>query len=159
MKKLLTILSVCTLLLSSCSKDDDNATPIETQVPKTWANMKGPWQFTKLKRPNGAVVDFQPVCVGNKNAILVFKSDDSNSYKEMLLQFFNANCFIENNISTYCIFEENAIFSTNSFPFLEDGKVVSLTQNTMDIEIPSGIRTCNAFIGEATGYSLVRFKQ
>jgi hypothetical protein len=159
MKKLITILSVCTLLLSSCSKDDDNATPVETQVPKTWANMIGPWQFTKLKRPNGSVVDFQPVCVGNKNAVLVFRNDTSNSYKEMLLQFFNANCVIENDFSSYCIFEDNAIFSTNSFPFLEDGKVVSLTQNTMVIEIPTGTRTCNAFIGEATGYSLVRFQQ
>ena len=41
MKKLLLFLSVCTLLLSSCNKDDDNNTP--KQVPVTPNNLKGTW--------------------------------------------------------------------------------------------------------------------
>lgn len=156
MKKLITILSVFTLFLSSCSKDDD--VPQEPQqLAKTWDNMLGPWKITKLKRPNGTVVDFQPVCAG-KIAVIDF-TYDNNMIKEMQLDFFNASCQIESLFEGYFVFDDNGVFIQNPIPFLQDGKVVSLTQNTMEIVIPTGTRTCEAFVGEATGYSLVRFQQ
>jgi hypothetical protein len=155
MKKFITFLSVFTLILSSCSKND-NAPQEDPQLAKKWGNMLGPWQITKLKRPDGSVVNFQSVCAG-KIAVIDF-TYDSNMTKEMQLDFFNTSCQVESLFEGYFVFDDNGVFIQNPLPFLQDGKVVSLTKNTMEIIIPTGTRTCEAFVGEATGYSLVRFQ-
>ncbi|SEQ13332.1 hypothetical protein [Flavobacterium urocaniciphilum] len=153
MKKTI-ILLVVILSLLSCSKNDDNP-QTESQVTKSWENILGPWKFTKLKRADGSVVDFQPVCAG-KRVVIDFTNQPGD--KQMTVYFFNSTCVTDDEAVFYNQFLENDTFNAQSLPMLAGAKITSLTENSMEIIVPSGTKTSDSFVGEATGYSLVRFQ-
>jgi hypothetical protein len=155
MKKIL-VLGLVMLFIFSCNKDD-NETNEETQVEKTWANVLGNWKLIKLKRPDGTIDDYTPQCP-SKIAVLLFKNPfPETSFYRSSVDYYDQSCLqnIDFGDSSNPL-SSQSVFANSLVSLIESAKIVSLTQNTMEVIITNGSRANDAYQGLATAYYFVR---
>lgn len=126
MKKLILFLSVIALIISSCSKDDDN-TP--KQLPLTPDNLKGTWYIKQIIKPDGSVINYQGKCTTKKDYVRMWGFIENKA--ELIV---NGDDCVYTNQQSYCsdfLVVGNKITACSYF-FM--GTVSDLTANSLRID-------------------------
>jgi hypothetical protein len=151
MKKLI-LLSFIGFTLLSCSKNDDNDVAVDAsnqELPKVWNSFIGTWKLSQIKRPDGSLVDYVPVCAG-KECVIVF--DDMRNSN---LNYFYNDC-TEGFDSGIDGFLDAA---SGEFSYVPDiiyyTKPISVTSNRFVVEKANNFYH-SAFSGQAKGLIFVR---
>ncbi len=77
----------------------------------------------------------------------------------MNLYYKDGQCVLDGDGTTFVDINNESIFYLNAISMISDCKITSLTQTTMEIVVPTGVavKTSPSFVGEAIGYSLIRY--
>lgn len=131
MKKIILLVAVMAMSLS-CSKDESN------ELEPNMQNLQNTkWQFNKITKENGSVVNYQGLCPTKKDYFdiklmsagglryLEVYSDASCSYDCFSCTTTEDNVPIDEDGNILNLFNENC--------FYEDGRISSLTQSKMKI--------------------------
>lgn len=126
MKKLILFLSVFTLILSSCNKDDDN---IPKQLPVTPDNLKGTWYIKQIIKPDGSVINYQGKCATKKDYIRMWGFIENKA--ELIVNRNDCTTFNQqSNCNNFLVIDKK--IKACSYFFM--GTVSDLTANSLRID-------------------------